>query len=33
MFWHSMYIDFKKSKGIKSKLLSFFGTPEWKPKS
>ena len=33
MFWYSMYIDFEKSKGIKSKLLSFFGTPEWKPKS
>ena len=33
MLWHSMYKDFKKSKGIKSKLLSFFGTPEWKPKS
>jgi alkylglycerol monooxygenase len=33
MFWYSMYMDFKKSKGIKSKLLSFFGTPEWKPKS
>jgi alkylglycerol monooxygenase len=33
MFWYSMYIDFKKSKGIKNKLLSFFGTPEWKPKS
>ena len=33
MLWHSMYKDFKKSKGIKSKLLSFFGAPEWKPKS
>ena len=33
MFWRSMYTDFKKSKDIKSKLLSFFGTPEWKPKS
>ena len=33
MFWRSMYNDFKKSKGIKSKLLSLFGTPEWKPKS
>ena len=32
LFWHSMFVDFKKSKGIRSKLLSFFGTPEWKPK-
>jgi len=31
MFWYSMYSQFKKSSGLKNKLLSFFGTPEWKP--
>ena len=31
MFWHSMYKDFRKSKNFKNKVLSFFGTPEWKP--
>ena len=30
MLWYSMYKDFKKTKIFKNKLLSFFGTPEWK---
>ena len=30
MNWYLMYKDFKKSRGYKNKLLSFFGAPEWK---
>ena len=30
MNWYLMYVDFKKSRGYKNKLLSFFGAPEWK---
>ena len=30
MNWYLMYVDFKKSRGFKNKLLSFFGAPEWK---
>ena len=30
MNWYLMYKVFKKSRGYKNKLLSFFGAPEWK---
>ena len=31
MFWGQMISDFKKSTTTKEKILSFFGSPEWKP--
>ena len=31
IFWQEMVSDYKKSKSIRDRMLSFFGRPEWKP--
>ena len=30
-FWKNMITDYKKSKNLRDKFLSLFGSPEWKP--
>ena len=31
LFWKNMITDYKKSKNLRNKFLSLFGSPEWKP--
>ena len=31
LFWKNMFTDYKKSKNLRDKFLSLFGSPEWKP--
>ena len=31
LFWKNMITDYKKSKNLRDKFLSLFGSPEWKP--